>query len=42
MVISASVKVSQLHEQTNPANADKTEGSSTIENVKNTFTVVNG
>ncbi|ERF71282.1 hypothetical protein EPUS_05334 [Endocarpon pusillum Z07020] len=42
MVISASPKASQSHEQINPANADKAEGSSTIEDVESSFTVVDG
>ena len=40
MVISTSTKTSQLHKQINSTNIDKIEGSSTIEDVENTFTVV--
>ena len=42
MVISASAKASQSHEQINPTNADKAEDSLTIEDVESTFTVVDG
>lgn len=40
MIILASAKAFQLHEQINPLNADKTEDSLIIENVKSIFSVV--
>jgi hypothetical protein len=42
VVISASAKASQPHEQINTANVDTAEGSSTTEDVESTFSVVDG